>query len=189
MKNTILFFSLFILLSCKIDHSKTKLNSETVLAEIPKSEVSMQPVYGPNLPSEPYELILDVHKLSNGIYDLEIQMLLYNNAYYASPNAKGDLSGKFAFFVNNNDFFILKNNFIETPLTNKNYDSSTNDKGLTSWVGVNTSYKQKLEITTTEDFEINGFIQFTIEPRCTFEKIPVIIKCKNGVVKFEINNC
>lgn len=189
MKNVILFFCLFIAISCKIDPSKNKPNTENVSAQIPESELNSLPIYGPHLPSEPYELILDVHKLSNGIYDLEIQMLLYNNAYYASPNAKGDLSGKFAFFVKNNDSFILKNNLIETPLSNKKYDSSTNDKGLTSWIGVDTSYKQKLEITTTEDFEINGFIQFTIEPRCTLEKIPVIIKCKNGVVKFEINNC
>lgn len=189
MKNVILFFSLLILLSCKIDHSKTKPNTETVFAEIPKSEVSTQPVYGPNLPSEPYELILDSHKLSNGIYDLEIQMLLYNNAYYASPNAKGDLSGKFSFFVNNNDFFILKNNLIETPLSNKKYHSSTNDKGLTSWVGVNTSYKQRIQITTTEDFEVRGYIRFTIEPRCTLEKIPVFIQYKKGVLKFEIDNC
>jgi hypothetical protein len=189
MKNLILPLCILIFLSCKIDHSNTKPNIESNLAQVPKSEISTQPIYGPNLPSEPYKIILDIHKLSNGIYDLEIQMLLYNNAYYASPNAKGDLKGKFTFHVDTTDSFILKNKLIETPLSNEEYHSSTNDKGLTSWISVNTLFKQKIQITTTKDFEVKGFIQFTIEPRCTLEKIPVIVKCENGVLKFEIFQC
>ena len=189
MKNIILFFSLFILLSCKIDHSKTKPNTETVFAEIPKSEVSMQPVYGPNFPSDPYELKLDIHQLKNFTYDLEIMMLLNHDSYFISPNAKREFKGKFTFFVDANNSFTLKNKLIETPLSKEEYDSHPFVNGLVNWVRVNTSYKQKLLITTSEDFEVRGFIQFTIEPRCTLEKIPVIITYKNGVVKFEINNC
>lgn len=185
MKNLILPFGLLLLLSCKIDHSKTESN----LAQIQDSVYNMQSVYGPNLPSNPYELKLNTHKLSNDAYDLEIQMLLYNNAYYASPNAKRDLKGKFTFYVNTTDSFLLKDKLIETPLSNKKYHSSTNDKGLTNWTGVDMSYKQRIQITTKEDFEVYGFIQFTIEPRCTLEKIPVIIKSKNGVLNFEIDKC
>ena len=78
---------------------------------------------------------------------------------------------------------------METPLTIREPDSETADNGMTDWIRANTYYKQQLEITTTADFAVGGFIQFTIEPRCTLEKIPVIIKRKNGVLKFEIDNC
>jgi hypothetical protein len=189
MKKIILSLCILIFLSCKIDHLKTESNIESNFAQIPKSEISTQSVYGPNLPTQPYDIKLDIHKLNNDFYDLDIQMLLYNDAYYASPNAKRDLKGKFTFYVNTTDSFILKDKLIETPLSNEKYHSSTNDKGLTNWVGVDTSYKQKIQITTKEDFEVYGFIQFTIEPRCTLEKIPVFIQYKNGVMKFEIDKC
>lgn len=184
MKKAILFLYLFLVLSCKTDS-----NTERVFVQIPESELNNQPIYGPNLPAQPYELKLNKHKLSNEIYDLEIQMLLYNDAYYVSPNEKGDFKGKFTFYVDTNDSFILKSNLIERPLSNEKYHSSTNDKGLTNCVGVDMSYKQKIQITNTEDFEVKGFIQFTIEPRCTLEKIPVIISYKKGLMRFEIDRC
>uniref|UniRef100_UPI00404A32C4 hypothetical protein n=1 Tax=Flavobacterium sp. TaxID=239 RepID=UPI00404A32C4 len=181
MKNVIFFFCLLIMLSCKVN-----TNTESIFAQIPESELNSQTNYNSNLPAEPYELKLNTHQLSNTIYDLEITILLYNDAYYASSNAKKDLKGKFTFFIESNDSFILKKNLTETPLTNKKYISSTNDKGLTSWIGVDTSYKQNIEITTQEDFQVNGYIQFTIEPRCTFENIPIIISYKKDFLKFEI---
>ena len=189
MKNVILSLCLLVLLSCKIDNSKTDSNTEPIMAQIPQSEINKQPIYGPNFPSDPYELKLDLHQLNNKTYDLEIKMLLNHNSYYVSPNAKRDFSGKFTFFVDPTNFFILKNNLIETPLSKEEYDSHPFVDGWVNWVRENTSYIQKLEITTSEDFEVRGFIRFTIEPRCTLEKIPLIIKRKNGVLKFEIDKC
>lgn len=185
MKKIILPFCLLFALGCKVDHPKPESN----LAQIQDSVFNVQSVYGPNLVSNPYELKLDINQLSNAIYDLEIQMLLFNDAYYASTNTKKDFKGKFTFFIDDTNFFTLKSNLIETPLLIKQNDSETTDNGMTDWIRVNTHYKQQLEITTTADFAVGGFIQFTIEPRCTLEKIPVIIKRKNGVLKFEIDNC
>ena len=155
MKNLILPFGLLLLLSCKIDHSKPESN----LAQIQDSVYNIQSVYGPNLPSNPYELKLDMHQLDNTTYDLEIQVLLNHNSYFVSPNAKRDFKGKFTFFVNTTNSFTLKNKLIETPLSKEEYDSHPFVDGLVNWVRVNTSYKQKLEITTTEDFVVGGFIQ------------------------------
>mgnify|MGYP005991898563 CR=1 FL=1 len=189
MKNLILSFYLLFLLSCKMDFPKTELNIVSDISQVTKPEQSNQLIYGPNLPANPYELKLDTHKLSKGIYDLEIKMLLYNNAYFVSPNAKRDFSGKFTFFVDASNSFTLKDNLIEIPLSKEEYDSHPFVDGNVNWVHVNTTYKQKLEITTEEDFEVRGYIQFTIEPRCTLEKIPVFIKRKNGVLSFEIDHC
>lgn len=189
MKNLILSFCLLFLLSCKMDFPKTEATIENNSSQITKSEPSEQVAYGPNLPANPYELKLDAYKISNGIYDLEIKMLLYNNAYFVSPNAKRNFSGKFTFVLDDNDSFSLKDNLIETPLSKEEYDSHPFVDGNVNWVRVNTNYKQKLEINTTEDFEVSGYIQFTIEPRCTLEKIPVFIKYEKGNLKFEINHC
>lgn len=189
MKNVLLPFCLLFALSCKIDSSKTQSNIDSVYVQNTDIALNKQELYGPDLPSEPYELKLDIHQLNNGIYDLEIQMLLFNNAYFVSPNAKRDFKGKFTFFIDTNNSFTLKNNLIETPLSEEEHDSHPFVDGLVNWVRVNTSYNQRLKITTKEDFEVRGYIQFTIEPRCTLEKIPVILKCKNGKLKFEIDNC
>lgn len=182
MKNVLLFFSLLCFLGCKIDPSKSEPFVDNSLIANTNSTTNKQLLYGPNLPTEPYELKLNIHQLKNNIYDLEIQMLLFNNAYYASPNTKVDLKGKFTFHLDTNNSFIVKNNLIETPLSN-------NTDGLTNWVRVNTTYNQQLEITTKKDFVVSGFIRFTIEPRCTLEKIPIIIKAEKGVVTFEIDKC
>ncbi len=61
--------------------------------------------------------------------------------------------------------------------------------GTVNWVRVNTNYKQQLEVATQVDFQVFGYIQFTIEPRCSLEKIPFIIKKENGKLKFELDNC
>lgn len=188
MKNLILSLCLLFVLSCKIDYPKTEASIESGISQVTKSEHSNPIVYGPNLPTNPYELKLDTHKVSDGIYDLEMKMFLFNDAYYASPNEKRDLKGKFTFVLYNNTSFTLKDNLIETPLSNeiRNYDSTDYSP---NWVRVNTSYQQKIEITTDKDFEVRGYIQFTIEPRCTLEKIPVFIKYEKGVLKFEIDHC
>ena len=116
-------------------------------------------------------------------------MLLYNNAYYASSNSKKDFKGKFSFFINDNTFLTLKSKLIETPLLIKATDSEAADNQSSDWIRENTYYKQQLEIKTSEDFRVTGYIQFTIEPRCTLEKIPIIIKSEKGNVKFEIDRC
>lgn len=180
---------MLFLLSCKIDYPKTEATIENNRSQVTKSEPSKQVVYGPKLPANPYELKLDTHKLSNDTYDLEIKMFLFNDAFYASPNEKGDLKGKFTFVMDINDFFTLENNLIETSLSNEKQVNYSLENGMPNWVRKNTSYKQKIEINTSEDFEVRGYIQFTIEPRCTSEKIPVFIKYEKGNLKFEIDRC
>jgi len=189
MKNVILFFCTLVVLSCKIDSSKTESTSDTVVSQNLKTETNKLLQYGPNLPTEPYEIKLDAHQKSTHIYDLQIQMLLYNNAYYASSNSKKNFKGKFSFFINDNTFFTLKSNLIETPLLVTENDSEVSDNQSPDWIRENTFYKQQLEIKTSEDFMVTGYIQFTIEPRCTLEKIPIVIKSKKGNVKFEIDRC
>lgn len=180
---------LLLLFSCKIDQTK----KEVTLATVPSKEIKSQKDsifnFGPNQAPNPYEVKLAIYQTSKDSYNLEIQMLLYNNAYYASSNSNKDFKGKFTFFIDDTPFFSLKSNLIETPLHVKQVDSESNSNSIPDWIRVNTYYKQQLEIKTSEDFMVRGYIQFTIEPRCTLEKIPVMIKSEKGIVKFEIDKC
>ncbi|VXC20007.1 conserved hypothetical protein [Flavobacterium sp. 9AF] len=189
MKTLLSCCFLLVLLSCKTNETKTEVALVTVPSKEVKSQKDSVFNLGPKPTSNPYEVKLDIHQKSDAIYDLEIQMLLYNNAYYASSNTKKDFKGKFTFSVDETPSFTLKNNLIETPLLIQENNSESKDPSLSDWIRVNTYYKQQLEVNTTVDFIVRGFIQFTIEPRCTLEKIPVIIKSEKGMVKFEIDRC
>ena len=57
--------------------------------------------------------------------------------------------------------------------------------GTVNWVRVNTTYRQKIKVKTQEDFDYVGIVQFTIEPRCTMEKVEYIIKSRSGNLYFE----
>lgn len=189
MKNLILGFCLILMMSCQTDQIKTEKIMESSDAQNLLSEENIITDKSTALTSEPYQIKLDLHQLDNLKYNLEIQMFLNNEAYFVSPNAKGDFSGKFTFFIEENDSFILQGDLIESPLADKAHVKLPFIDDLENSVRENTSYKQLLQITNPDDFQINGYIQFTIEPRCTLEKIPIIIKSVNGKLKFEIFQC
>lgn len=189
MKNLILGFCLILMMSCQTDQIKTEKIMESSDVQNLKSEEIENTDRSTFLNSELYKIKLDLNKLDNLKYNLEIQMFLNHETYFVSANAKGEFSGKFTFFVEENDSFNLQGDLIETPLPNQNLSKLPYIAGLENCVRVNTSYQQLLQITNPDDFLINGYIQFTIEPRCTLEKIPIIIKSVNGKVKFEIFQC
>ena len=116
-------------------------------------------------------------------------MKLYDNAFFVSPNAKREFLGKFKFVIDDNDKFNQEGALLEAPLSKEEFDPHPFVNGHVNWVKENTTYKQQLQLTTEKDFEVMGFIQFTIEPRCTLEKIPIIIKYSNAKLKAEIFQC
>lgn len=189
MKNLILCAFFILAMGCKIDNSKTQNAIASIDTEVSKPDPFMKPIGIPNVSSEPYELKLNSHKIDAVIYDLEISMVLNNNAHFVSPNAKRDFLGKFTIIIDDNNNFKLHGNLIETPLSVEENDLHPFVNGLVNWVRINTTYKQQLKVITPGDFQVKGMIQFTIEPRCTLEKIPIIIKYENGEMKFEIFQC
>jgi hypothetical protein len=73
---------------------------------------------------------------------------------------------------------------IETPLSKVD-----ENEGFVKLVRENTYYKQSLKVLTNENFEVSGHIQFTIEPRCTLEKIPFILSYVDGKLSLKIDGC
>ena len=133
---------------------------------------------------ELYTIILRVDKQKNGDYQMAIEMHLKKNAYFVSPNERGNFSGKFTLAFSEPEKIIAKGAILETPLSKVDYAH-----GSVMLVRENTSYKQTIAIVTKDTFEINGFLRFTIEPRCTLEKIPFIISYANGKLILKKVDC
>lgn len=73
---------------------------------------------------------------------------------------------------------------METPLSKVD-----ENHGFVKWVRQNTHYKQSLKVLSNENFEVYGYIQFTIEPRCTLEKIPFILSYVDGKLSVKMDGC
>ena len=173
---------------CTTDNAQNQTNLTFTDTQTVKKEA----IYESNeIPTnkEPYVLTLNAMEMENANYAFEIQVELNNGAHFVSPNAKRDFKGKFVVKIDDNDKIEEEGLLIETPLSKEEYDSHPFVDGNVNWVRVNTTYKQLIKRASNEDFQVMGHIQFTIEPRCSLEKVAFIIKYENGEMKFELFDC
>ncbi len=175
--------------SCKSDlqPSRELLATNEIQPPVTVSEdkTDIYSTYG----AEPYEIKLEISPLGNNLFDLEINMLLNNGSYYVSPNSKGDFTGMFTLHIEENEELELISNLVETPASIEEFDPHPFVNGYVNWVRENTTYHQKLQPKTKDKIILKGYVQFTIEPRCTLEKIPFIIKYYKGEMRIEIDKC
>ena len=132
---------------------------------------------------ELYTVVLRVDKQKNGEHLMTIQMQLKKNSYFVSPNTKMDFSGRFKIVWDNADYLKTNNFLIETPLSVEEFNRPVN------LVRVDTTYKQLLKVLSSKDFEVSGHLQFTIEPRCTLEKVPFRLSYKKGKLSVKMDGC
>jgi len=185
--NNSLFYGLVLL---SFNYNCTKVNSQ----EMATNATVQDSVYvGPTHFSDDlvrddalYTSTIRVDKRQNDEYVLSVQMNLKKDAYFISPNAKRAFSGKFTLVLPDSNKIATKGTIIETPLSKEELDKG---EGLVNWVGKNTHYKQTLKVLSDENFEVKGHIQFTIEPRCTLEKIPFILSYENGKLHLKMDGC
>lgn len=131
-----------------------------------------------------YSAIIRVDQKENNEYVLSVQMNLKKNAYYVSPTEHRHFSGKFAIVFTEPQNVISHGIILESPL------SKVDEKeGFVHLVRRNTNYKQTLKVLSTENFEVMGHIQFTIEPRCTLEKIPFVLFFEYGKLRVRMDGC
>ncbi|MCT4699017.1 hypothetical protein [Tenacibaculum haliotis] len=192
MKNVIICYCLIFTISCKKQNIKdTNLTAvNNIASQYTTTQTSLN--YFDSLKrknTEPYKLKLASKKLQNNEYDLSISMELFNNAHFISPNAKRKFKGKFKVVFDTTDKFSLLDKLIEIPLSTEEYDEHPFVNGTVNWVRENTVYHQKIKRTNNESFQVKGYIQFTIEPKCTLEKIPFIIKYENSKMRIELFGC
>lgn len=186
MKNS-LFYGLVLL---SFNYNCTNVNSQE-LATLAKVQDSVY--VGPTHFSDDlvrddalYISTIRVDKRQNDEYVLSVQMNLKKGAYFISPNAKRDFSGKFTLVLPDSNKIATNGSLSETPLSREELDRS---EGLVNYVRNNTHYKQTLKVLSNENFEVNGYLQFTIEPRCTMEKVPFILSYVDGKLSLKMDGC
>jgi hypothetical protein len=131
-----------------------------------------------------YTAIIRIDKQSDKEHLLSIQMNLKKDGYFVSPTEPGSFTGKFTIVLTEPQHLQTNGAIIETPLSKVD-----ENQGFVKWVRQNTHYKQSLKVLTKENFEVYGYIQFTIEPRCSLEKIPFILSYVDGKLSLKRDGC
>ncbi len=143
----------------------------------------------PDLNRELYAVAFRAEQQDALIHNLIIDMRLKNDGHFVSPNATRDFKGKFTMIIDDSDAIAVEGKLIENPLTREELDLHPFVNGPVNWVRENTTYTQQITLLTENSFEVKGYIQFVIEPACTMEKVPFIIKYSNNTLKFEFFGC
>ncbi len=137
----------------------------------------------------PYDLLFTVKKAGDKTYTLITTMKLHGGSYYASPNCSRDLKGKFHVEVAEQEQVIMAKRFQEIPLALEGMLHHPVVQGPLDWIDQDTRYEHILTVNTKEDVDVPGSYRFTIEPRCTLEEIPFVIKQRSGVLTMERVGC
>ncbi len=142
---------------------------------------------GINITDPLYNLQLKIETTANNNYNLIIDIKLGEGAWYISPFETKNFTGKFYLDLGSYEALSFGENIIETPRAVASYDGFADAPVIS--VKENTAYKQPLNKLRESNFEVFGRVQFTIEPRCSFEEIPFAITYKDGVMKLSSPKC
>lgn len=139
--------------------------------------------------SIPYTIHFEIAENETGQAVLTIDLNLAEGSHYVSPYSSNRFSGRFGVSFAEESELDLEGSFTETPRSYEMYDPHPFVKAMVNWVRVDTRYEYPLQINANGDFETVGMVQFTIEPRCTFEQIPIVIKRKAGKLTVDRDLC
>ena len=174
-----LFFN--FIFSTEEHQPEKQTSSKTLSSEIVSSYTISKP---------DYTIYLDIVKSPTQDVTLVITMKLYKDSYFISAKVpKKEASGRFNLDLGSYKDVEFKGELLEFPGSIEAGNYSYPERDMHKWRRKNTTYKQELNIKTNEDFKVFGRLQFTIEPRCTFEENPFGLEYKNGKFKFFEQGC
>ncbi|WP_048331534.1 hypothetical protein [Bizionia psychrotolerans] len=178
-----------IFLSTGCSQTKT-IESETTQDVALKTEteaVKIKEFNGnPLFISDPYDLEITIEKTENNNYELVTEIILKNDSYFVSPHSTVAYKGRFSSKLQKSNHVKMVEPIVEIPRSVEEIDPHPFVDGPVNWVRENTTYRQPLVINTNSDFEVSGLIKFTIEPRCSLEKIGYTINHKDGEMTVKV---
>lgn len=188
-------FLLFTFTGCNLAPQQFTLSSTSCSPEI-SSTVSTPSVdlffsnwnqQTENKKAEPYHLNLQIEQTTPNEFTFIISMELAKDSYYISPYSDGNFTGKFGSCLDQNVHLKPIGKMKEFPRSKE----TKNPWGdfMVNFVYDNTLYEQKFTFNPEEDFNVDGHIHFTIEPRCTFEEISYTITNKSGKITVAKKQC
>jgi hypothetical protein len=181
MKYIIAFFFLSLTVACTEQMTTAStLNTSMYDSPLIDREVAL---------NNPYELTFDIEKGKDGQYSIVANMKLYGGSFYVSPHSTTEFKGRFTVELAFYDHLAIGDDFVETPRSKEVIDPHPFVNGPVNWVQEDTRYEYPLIVNSQEDFDVGGKIYFTIEPKCTLEEIPFMIKYRSGVLSIEDWKC
>src|SRR5690606_19958876 len=185
--NKIVLSCLFLLsFYCNTKSQERKPKMAATVVNLPLNPFETIAYKEPYNPHSPYHLAIKVETTEAGTKQLSLFITLKGNAYFVSPHATEDFKGKFSLTIEDSNKLTMTDDIIEIPRSVEEMDTHPFVNGKVNWVRENTLYKQNLKTLTKEDFEVTGFIKFSIEPRCTYEEIPFKITQTSGVLQVKL---
>ena len=135
--------------------------------------------------NNPYELGFDLEKTGDNQYKIITTMKLFGGSFYVSPHSTRDFKGRFTISMADNQHLTLADDFKETPRSKEEIDLHPFINGPVNWVREDTRYEYMLTVNSQDDFDVGGKFIFTIEPKCTLEQVPFILKYRSGILRIE----
>lgn len=181
---------LIVCMGCNSEKQQVVETQADSMAMLPTTEYPItKPIHMIEFHEDPYELSLQMARVDIDVYELIVGMELFNGAFFVSPNAKRDFSGKFTVYLEDSNTLFPIAKLKESPPSVEEFDPHPFVNGTVNWVRSNTTYTQRLQRDSEANFQVQGEIRFTIEPRCTFERIPITIKYEAGELLVEVMKC
>lgn len=188
MKKLVSIFILILAVSCAEKEPTTsiqKTTSDLVSDDqkIPVRSVSMYdvPLTDRKAAMEhPYDLSYSIEEAADGKFVLNTSIKLFGGSFFVSPHSKTNFKGIFTIDTAQKEHLKFSDEFQESPRSIEEIDPHRFVNGPVNWVSVDTDYKHPFTINTQEDFDVYGKYIFTIEPKCTLEELPFVIKYRSG---------
>jgi len=146
--------------------------------------MSADSVFTNAIVQNPYELDLSITESADNLYDLNILINLEDGAWLAGPLKNDYWKGKFMLSLDPQDLISLKPKIEITPSAIETIDPFA--KKPMTVIKTNSVIRYQISKETDKDFELYGYIQFVIEPKCTLEKIPFSISHYDGELHFNL---
>ena len=184
MKNLFYFLILLIITACNSEKKQANLEYNNISYNVAPEIKS-----APTVLLKPYTIDFNIEESDSKELNLVVSMGLFGGSHFVSPHSSDRFTGRFNISINDNEHLLFDKDFKETPRSIEIYDDHPFVDGLVNWVSESTNYKHQLHIKSQEDFVVFGMVSFTIEPRCTFEEVPFIIKYTDGKLRVDLNKC
>lgn len=179
-KSIFIFVLLFLLIaSC----DETEIAPDEKTQEIP--EIPFDPYgerYGEKIDYQPFEINFQVNEAANDGYLLQVNVDIIEGSFILSHYAGDEFSGRFLISLDDNEYLSLEPSPTETPAPEKEIYFWADNKEVKKLKG-DVVIKQNLIVKSKDDFDVKGFVSFTVEPSCGFYKTNFIISRNSGEIQ------
>lgn len=111
-----------------------------------------------------FDVNFQIEKSSSDTYTLAIALELEGENFVISPFSKDGVYGPFEISLTENRHLTATGKLQEIPLSIEEHDPIINQP--VRFIRQNTTFKQKLKLTSKHDFEVSGRVWFVLEPSC-----------------------